>query len=138
MCDFSLQAVKSRPAKVADKLTTKNFGYGTTGFADAADTSGAVCVLPGTEIAFDQPLKVANTGFFGSTKVVNGAHATAIFRQINKDKPNAHHDALELPDGQIVMLTSLPEGQGATVLQLPAAPKTEAEAQDQKRVEFIG
>jgi hypothetical protein len=32
-----------------------------------------------------------------------------------------HHDALEFPDGQVVLLTRLCEGQRATVLQLPAA-----------------
>jgi hypothetical protein len=51
-------------------------------------------------------------------------HKTAIFRQINKDKVATHHDALEFPDGRIVLLTSLCEGQQATVLQLPAEPKT--------------
>jgi hypothetical protein len=50
----------------------------------------------------------------------------AIFRQINKEKVAAHHDALEFPDGQIVLLTSLSEGQQATVLQLPAAPRNAA------------
>jgi hypothetical protein len=30
---------------------------------------------------------------------------TALFRQINKDNPHTHHDALEFPDGQIVLLT---------------------------------
>jgi len=29
MCDYSLQNVKSRAAKVDDKLTTRNFGTGT-------------------------------------------------------------------------------------------------------------
>ena len=33
MCDFSLQAVRSRPAKVGDKLVTRDFGTGTRGFA---------------------------------------------------------------------------------------------------------
>jgi hypothetical protein len=37
-------------------------------------------------------------------------HKTAIFRQINKDWVAAHHDALEFPDGQIVLLTLLAEG----------------------------
>jgi hypothetical protein len=37
MCDYSLQNVKSRPAQVGDKLETRNFGTGTTGFCDAAD-----------------------------------------------------------------------------------------------------
>jgi hypothetical protein len=43
------------------------------------------------------------------------AHKTAIFRQINKARLAAHHDALEFPDGHIVLLTALVEGQEATV-----------------------
>jgi hypothetical protein len=46
---------------------------------------------------------------------------TAIFRKINQDKPIAHHDALESPHGELVLLTYLEEGQQATVLQLPTA-----------------
>ena len=65
------------------------------------------------------------------------AHKTAIFRQINKDKVAVHHDALEFPDGRIVLLTSLFEGQQATVLQLPAEPKTAVEAQPQRRVAYL-
>jgi hypothetical protein len=65
-------------------------------------------------------------------------HRTAIFRQINKDKVAAHHDALEFPDGQIVLLTFLREGQQATVLQLPAEPKTASEAEAQRRATYVG
>jgi endonuclease/exonuclease/phosphatase (EEP) superfamily protein YafD len=61
------------------------------------------------------------------------AHKTAIFRQVNKVRLTAHHDVLEFPDGQIVLLTVLVEGQRATVLQLPAEPKTESEAEAQER-----
>ena len=64
-------------------------------------------------------------------------HKTAIFRQINKGKVAAHHDALEFPDGRIALLTTLCEGQQATVLQLPAEPKTAVEAQSQRRVAYI-
>jgi hypothetical protein len=63
-------------------------------------------------------------------------HKMAIFRQINKDKVSAHHDALEFPDGRIGLLTTLSEGQQATVLQLPAEPKTAVEAQSQRRVAY--
>ena len=66
------------------------------------------------------------------------AHTTAIFRQVNKDNPRTHHDALEFPDGQIVRLTEMSEGQEATVLQLPAQPTTAAEAEAQKRVAHVG
>ena len=47
-------------------------------------------------------------------------HTVAMFREINKGQSNVHHDALEFPDGKIVLLTHLCEGQRATVLQLPA------------------
>jgi hypothetical protein len=65
-------------------------------------------------------------------------HKTAIFRQINKEKVAAHHDALEFPDGQIVLLTSLSEGQQATVLQLPAEPKCADDLEKQKRAAYVG
>ena len=47
----------------------------------------------------------------------------AKFRQVDKGQSNVHHDALEFPDGQIVLLTHLCKGQRATVLQLPATPR---------------
>src|SRR5499427_7470178 len=96
MCDYSLHNVKSRPAKVGDKLTTRNFGLGTRGFAAPEDATTAVCVLPGTEIAFSQAPVCAASGLLGwGAKKIN--HAMAIFRQINKDQPHVHHDALEFP-----------------------------------------
>ena len=127
MCDFSLQSVRSRPAKVGDKLITRDFGTGTRGFADADDHSTAVCLMPGTELAFAREVSCLPAGVLGwRTKTID--HQTAIFRQVNKDKAATHHDAVEFPDGKIVLLTTLCEGQAASVLQLPAQPKTEAEA----------
>ena len=128
MCDYSLQTVRSRPAKVGDKLTTRDFGTCTRGFAAAEDAEVAVCVLPGTELAFSGPVTVTDFRFFVIWRVETLGHATAIFRQVNKTEPMKHHDALEFPDGRIVLLTRLSEGQEATVLQLPAQPTTVAEA----------
>ena len=137
MCDFSLQSVRSRPAKVGDKLVTRGFGTGTRGFADVSDRGMAVCLLPGTELAFDREVTCLPGGFLlWRGKTVN--HRTAIFRQVNKAKLAAHHDALEFPDGRKMLLTLLREGQAATVLQLPAQPKTETEARLQERVNFVG
>jgi hypothetical protein len=59
-------------------------------------------------------------------------YTTAIFRQINQEKVAAHHDALEFPNGEIVLLTLLTEGQRATVLQLPAGTKA-AEMRGEER-----
>ena len=138
MCDYSLQNVRSRPAKVSDKLTTRDFGTGTRGFAAAEDATVAVCVLPGTELAFSSEVKVSSYRFMGSWKIQTLGHATAIFRQVNKNDPFKHHDALEFPDGHIALLTSLLEGQEATVLQLPAQPTTAAEAEAQKPTAYAG
>ena len=138
MCDYSLQNVRSRPAKVGDKLTTRDFGTGTRGFAAAEDAAVAVCVLPGTELAFSSAVTLTDFRFVVRWKVETLGHATAIFRQVNKNEPRKHHDALEFPDGHIVLLTQLCEGQEATVLQLPAQPTTAAEANAQTRIAYVG
>jgi hypothetical protein len=137
MCDYSLQSIKSRPAKIADKLTVRDFGTGTRGFAALENPGMAVCVLPGTELAFADEVKRLSIRLWPwHNQVIK--HKTAIFRQINKNKLVAHHDALEFPDGQIVLLTSLSEGQQATVLQLPAEPKTVVESEAQRRADYVG
>ena len=138
MCDYSLLNVRSRPAKVGDKLTTRDFGTCTRGFAAAEDAGVAVCVLPGTELAFASAVTATYPRFIAGWKVETLAYATAIFRQVNKNEPLKHHDALEFPDGRIVLLTKLSEGQEATVLQLPAQPATAAEADAQKRMAYVG
>ena len=136
MCDFSLHQVKSRPAKVGDRLTTHDFGTGTRGFAASEDANTAVCILPGTELSFDAEVQCLPRGLLGwRMRAVN--YKTAIFRQINKDRAAAHHDALEFPDGEIVLLTCLCEDQRATVLQLPAEPKNSVEAEDRRRIAYV-
>ena len=91
MCDFSLHNVKSRPAKVGDRLTTRDFRTGTRGFAASEDASMAVCLLPGTELSFAREVTCFPTALFGwRDKVIN--HKTAIFRQINKEwRPTTTH-----------------------------------------------
>ena len=127
MCDYSLHDVASRPAKTGDKLISTHFTTTITrGFADPSEPRVAVCLLPGTELAFENEVKCdAALRFLPKWK---SEHKIARFRQVNLDRPSAHHDALELPDGQIVLVTNLTEGQRATVLQLPnAASKKEAQ-----------
>lgn len=136
MCDYSLLHVKSRPANVGDRLTTRNFGTGTRGFAAPEDANVAVCIRPGTELCFSREVEFIPTGMF-AWREKSMSYKTAIFRQINKEQLAAHHDALEFPDGEIVLLTSLREGQQATVLQLPAEPKTVLEREAQRRAAVV-
>jgi len=126
MCDYSLELVASRPAKVGDKLVSTSFPHTITrGFASADDRNVAVCLLPGTELAFDNEVR-CETGVLFAWRL---GHTVAKFRQVNKGKSNSHHDALEFPDGKTVLLTQLCKGQHATVLQLPVTtPVTANEA----------
>jgi hypothetical protein len=126
MCDYSLHHVASRPAKVGDALVTTKFRDSITrGFSAIGAPDVAVCLLPGTEIAFEKDVEYDHfLAFFQNRKV--GA-TVARFRQVDQGKPHVHHDALEFPNGKVVLLTQLSEGQRAKVLQLPAADHTTIE-----------
>jgi hypothetical protein len=136
MCDYSLQNVRSRDARVGDKLISRDFGTGTRGFSAAEDSSLAVCVLPGTEMSFSADVVCIPTGWlpWRNRKI---KHKTAIFRQVNTSRLAAHHDALEFPNGRIVLLTHLRPGQQATVLQLPARAKA-GETEAPQRAAYVG
>jgi hypothetical protein len=124
MCDYSLHHVASRPATVGDKLvTTKFVNTPTGGFAALDNTNVAVCLRPGTELAFEHDVECEPVlGILPSRKI---GQRLARFRQINMEQPCVHHDALEFPDGKIVLVTRLREGQQAVVLQMPAAIRGE-------------
>ena len=142
MCDYSLHLVASRPAKVGDRLVATDFGRSITrGFAAVGEPDVAVCLLPGTEIAFEQEVQYDRAfSLFGKARV---EHKVARFRQVNLEDPHVHHDALEFPGGQIVMVTRLLPGQRATVLQLPASVRNRARGSDtapehENEIEAVG
>lgn len=133
MCDYSLHAVASRAARVGDKLVTTQFANTLTrGFADIREPDVAVCVLPGTEIAFDAEVTCDRfRGFIASWWLPRRPFGkVARFRKINQRRASAHHDALEFPDGRTVLLTRLSAGQRASVLQLPAPARTANEVEN--------
>jgi hypothetical protein len=117
MCDYSLDFVASRPAKIGDKLVTTKFKNSLTGgFAAVEEPTVAVCLLPGTEVAFETEVERERVfKVFRSQKLIG--EKVARFRQVNLEQPNVHHDALEFPDGQIVLLTRLCEGQHLIVAE---------------------
>jgi hypothetical protein len=128
MCDYSLHAVQSRPAKIADRLVTSRFRNSiTNGLAAVSEPQVAVCLLPGTEVAFDEDVKYAHPLLWFRYRALK--ERVARFRQIKASNPNTHHDALEFPSGAVVMVTNLLEHQTLTVLQLPAPTKRAAGAQ---------
>jgi len=99
-----------------------------------------VCLLPGTEVAFEKEIEFERGfGLFSSwTRQKRIGDKVARFRQLNADKPNMHHDALEFPDGGILLVTRLCEGQHATVLQLPASPYSAKDEAERKHAAVVG
>ena len=131
MCDYSLHHVASRPAKVSDKLVTMELARsGTRGFAAVGELGAklvihdrppnvAVCLLPGTELAFNDEVRYERAfPLLGKGRI---KHKVARFREIEMNDPHVHFDALEFPNGQVLKLARLVAGQSATVLQLPVA-----------------
>jgi hypothetical protein len=119
MCDYSLENVASRPAKVGDRLISKSFPYSITrGFAAVGDPMVAVCLAPGTELAFDNGVVFERSFPLLPRKKL--PHCVARVRHLDEG-PDTHRDAVEFPGGKVVLLTRLCEGQHVTVLQLPVA-----------------
>jgi|SRR5882724_4683223 len=119
MCDYSLHAVASRPAKVGETLITTTFrGTSTRGFASEREPAIAVCMLPGTELAFTEDVKYDKRWVWMRTL----GWRVGKFNQIEPDVSDRHHDAIEFPDGSRVLVTQLCEGQHVTVLQMPVVP----------------
>ena len=129
MCDYSLHHVATRPAKIEDRLvTTKFHNTLTRGFAAVSEPRVAVCLLPGTELAFDRDVECdAALAIFPTKKI---GQRVARFREVNTEQPTMHHDALEFADGRVVLLTTLCANQHATVLQLPAEPHSRVGAEE--------
>lgn len=120
MCDYSLEHLASRPAAVGDRLVSTRFGDSISrGFASPDRRNVAVCVRPGTELAFDREVEIESILAAGRETI---PATVARFRQVDVTTPHVHHDALEFPDGRVVLLTRLAENQYASVLQLPAQP----------------
>jgi hypothetical protein len=114
-------------------VTTKFNNSVTRGFAAVDEPTVAVCLLPGTEVAFETEVEYCHS-LLPNQKV---AERLARFRQINMELASVHHDALEFPNGKIVLLVRLCEGQHATVLQLPASPRATNEGEQQKRGSLV-
>ena len=116
MCDYSLHALATRPAKVGETLISTTFrGTSTRGFASESEPAVAVCMLPGTELAFEQNVKYDSRWIWTRTS----SFRVGKFNTIDPHLRERHHDAIEFPDGSYVFVTLLCKGQRATVLQLP-------------------
>ncbi|MGY8676561.1 hypothetical protein Q2941_01890 [Bradyrhizobium sp. UFLA05-153] len=97
-------------------MSTSFCGTSTRGFAAKDEPTVAICLLPGTELGFEQDVRYNRNWLL--TKSVG--FRVAQFCVIKPKPPKQHHDGLLFPDGTIVLVNLLSKGQHARVLQLPA------------------
>src|SRR5260370_7779990 len=119
MCDYSLHAVASRPAKVGETLITTTFrGTSTRGFAAEAEPEVAVCLLPGTELAFEDGVKYDHRWIWKKST----GFKVARFRKVELNVSHQHHDAIEFPNGRYVLVPLLSKTHPPPAPHLPATP----------------
>src|SRR5258708_13076658 len=95
MCDYSLHALATRPAKVGETLISTTFrGTSTRGFASEREPAVAVCLLPGTELAFAEDVRYDNRWIW--TRGTN--FRVGKFGQIDTTGPHRHPERTQLPD----------------------------------------
>jgi hypothetical protein len=111
-------------------VTTSFYGTSTRGFAAKEEPGVAVCLLPGTELAFESDVRYNR--YWLSTR--STGFRVARFCRIQPRAPEQHHDALAFPDGSMVLVNLLSEGQRARVLQLPVIRQERGVNADAERV----
>ena len=93
--------------RVGDAIVSTSFrGTSTRGFAVEGEPGVAVCLLPGTELAFDRDIKYDRNWI--STR--SAGTQVARFCAVELNRQHQHHDALMFPDGNTVLVTLLLEG----------------------------
>ena len=133
MCDYSLHALASRPARAGEKLVSTSFpGTATRGFRSESERDVAVCLMPGTELGFESDVRYRQFWFWKCS----AGFSVARFRKIEAES-HEHQDALEFPDGRIVLLTTLLSNQRAHVLQLPPTGKGYGVARTEREVKSL-
>jgi hypothetical protein len=130
MCDYSLENVASRAAIAGETLISTRFPNAMTkGFSGVSEPGVAVCLRPGTELAFDDTVEFEKS----CLETARTTAKVATFRQIDLENRHAHHDALEFADGQLVRLASLIPGQTAVIVQMPHDATGEPAVRAQER-----
>ena len=107
MCDYSLHHVASRPAKVGDKLVTTQFNNSITrGFAAVGEPNVAVCLLPGTEVAFEKKIEFERGfGLFSNWKREKTiGDKVARFRGSERGQAERASRCTRIPNGEIVLV----------------------------------
>jgi hypothetical protein len=137
MNDDTLEQQLNRPARAGDRIQTTAFRQlAMNGFCSAGNTRIAVCLLPGTEIVFDDPLTEGEGPSAFHAHAPHVERRMASFCTIENHLAHARCGALAFADGHVVPLTRVHPGQLATVVQLPWRGELKPTVRDMRDSDF--
>lgn len=134
MCNYSGYAAKTRDAVKGDTMVVHHGG-----FFEPNNLEMAVCLKPGTELGFSEPIRHCGSYRY-SNHQWNPEGGWALTPSTLKEQVARSRivgpenlDAIEFSDGTYMLLTNLIAGQRVKVLQLPVGAvevKTDQPAQE--------
>lgn len=113
MCDYSLEAYGSRPAREGERYVTTKFPSGTMGLASPGKLGTPVCMACDTRLQIDDI-----PGEIGKRYGV-GDSAEAIFVRLDS---GTYRDGVKFRNGAEVSLQQLPPGIAVSVISALSEP----------------
>jgi hypothetical protein len=101
MCDYSLEAYRSRPAQVGERYETHRFESYSIGFIAPGDPSTAVCM------AYDTKLRLEGIPEVVQRSLCLSANEDVTFTRL---EGGPHHDGVRFANGREVALQKLGPG----------------------------
>lgn|SRR5690348_698245 len=109
MCDYSLEAYRTRPAREGERYVTTRFASGSIGLAAPGDVMTPVCV------ACDTPLHIEEIPSHVQDRFGVNAAEDAILVHLDQ---GTFRDGIRFPNGATIALYQLGTGVGVTVTAL--------------------
>ena len=110
MCDYSLEAYRSRPAEVGEKLTLERFPSGSMGFTTGPACDLAVCVPADTTLRLE-----------GIGEAVRQACGVSAVEEVTMTRLEGgpYKDAVRFSNGTELLIQRLDRGLSAMVVGFP-------------------
>lgn len=109
MCDYSLEAYRTRPAREGERYVTTRFASGSIGLAAPGDVMTPVCV------ACDTPLHIEGIPAFVQARLGVTAIEDATLTHLDR---GAFRDGVRFANGATIALQQLGTGASVTVTAL--------------------
>jgi hypothetical protein len=121
MCDYSLEAYRSRPAREGEQYVTHRFSSSAIGFIAPGDTTTAVCMAYDTQLQLEEIPQTVQAGLGVPAKT------RATFARL---EGGVFQDGVRFENGAQITLQQLGPGVKAVVVDALVSPRRERKFAD--------